>query len=145
MERVVAEVSGERLVIRARELRGNRTLSEIAVRIGMRQDELGKIERGETQGIRFETLLKLCSVYEVGLSELFAVEFISSRKESPLQRVLASIEAGSLETHQPPAKVRRKPQVEDLMMDLAEVTELPDFEESSQPRRRTRVPSAATK
>jgi len=144
MERIVAEVAGECLVIRARELRGDRTLSDIAVRMGMRQDELGKIERGETQSIRFETLLKLCSVYEVGLSELFAVESISLRRETPLTRVLAGIEAGTVQTHQP-ARGRRKLRSEDLTMNLAEATELSDFEEPLQPRRRTRVPAAATR
>lgn len=144
VERAVAEVAGERLVIRARELRGDRTLSEIAARMGMRQDELGKIERGETHSIRFETLLKLCSVYEVGLSELFAVESVAQRRVSPLARVLAGVEAGKIQTQHPP-KGRQKLQAEDLTMDLAEAVELSDFEEPLQPRRRTRVPVAATK
>lgn len=144
MERVVAEVAGECLVIRARELRGDRTLSDIAARMGMRQDELGKIERGETQSVRFETLLKLCSVYEVGLSELFAVESMSPRRESPLARVLAGVEAGTVQTHQP-AKGQRKLRLEDLTMDLDETAELSDFEEPVRPRRRTRVPTSATR
>lgn len=144
MARVVAEVAGECLIVRAQELRGERTLSDIAARIGIRQDDLSRIERGETQSIRFETLLKLCSVYEVGLSELFAVESVAPRRESPLARVLAGVEAGTVQTHQP-AKGRRKLRSEDLTMDLAEAAELSDFEEPEQPRRRTRVPAAATR
>lgn len=143
-DNVVAEVSGERLVIRARQLRGNRTLSEIAGRIGMRQDDLGRIERGETKSIQYETLLKLCSVFDVTPSQLFAVEFSPPQKASPLERVLAGIEAGSIQTHNVGPRTRRLRPAEPIL-DLEAAKEFPDFEEPITPRRRKRVPSSTSK
>jgi DNA-binding Xre family transcriptional regulator len=86
METVVAEVAGERLAIRAKELRGERTLIEVATHIGIRQDDLGRIECGETQSIRFETFLKLCAFFKVSAGELFKVESIVHHKANSLER-----------------------------------------------------------
>lgn len=140
---VVAEVAGECLVIRAKQLRGNRTLSEIAARMGMRQDDLGRIERGETKSIQYETLLKLCAVFEVTPSQLFTVESSLPRKTNPLERVLAGIEAGTIQTHKVGPRVRKLRPVE--LMDLGTATEFSDFEEPIQPRRRRQVPPSTTK
>lgn len=141
-ESVVAEVSGERLVIRAKQLRGDRTLSEIAERMGMRQDDLGRIERGETKSIQYETLLKLCTVFEVTPSQLFAVE--SSLPANPLERVLAGIEAGTIQTHTVGPRVRKLRPLEPKL-DLDAASEFSDFEEPIAPRRRKRQPISASK
>jgi len=143
-DNVVAETPGERLVIRAKELRGDRTLSEIAERIGMRQDDLGRIERGETQSIRYETLLKLCSVFNVTPDELFRVEPLDSRKPNPLERVLAGIEVGSYATHKVGPRVKKLRPTESIM-DLDAAAGLSEFEEPVAPRRRKHVPSSASK
>lgn len=141
---VVAEVAGEQLVIRAKQLRGNRTLTEIAARMGMRQDDLGRIERGETKSIQYETLLKLCAVFEVTPSQLFTVESSRPRRANPLERVLAGIEAGTIQTHKVGPRVRKLRPVEPKM-DLDAAVEFSDFEEPIAPRRRKRVPSSASK
>ena len=143
-DNVVAEVFGERLVIRAKQLRGDRTLSEIAERIGMRQDDLGRIERGETLSIRYETLLKLCTVFKVSPNELFRVEPLESQKPNPLERVLAGIEVGTYATHKVGPRVKKLRPVESIM-DLDTAAEFSDFEEPIAPRRRKRVPSNASK
>lgn len=39
-------VAGKCLVIRVKELRGDRTLSEVATRTGIRQDDLGRSNTG---------------------------------------------------------------------------------------------------
>lgn len=75
---------------------------------------------------------------------LFKVELITPRRENPLERVLISIEAGTVQTHQPAQRVR-KLQSEELIMDLTEAAEFSDFEEPEQPRARTRVPADATR
>ena len=142
-ENVVAEVAGEQLVIRAKQLRGNRTLSEIAARMGMRQDDLGKIERGETKSIQYETLLKLCAVFEVTPSQLFTVESSLPRKANPLERVLAGIEAGTIQTHKVGPRARKLRPAE-LKIDLGAASEFSDFEEPAEPRRRRQVPPNAT-
>lgn len=141
---VVAEVSGERLVIRAKQLRGDRTLSEIAERMGMRQDDLGRIERGETKSIQYETLLKLCTVFEVTPSQLFAVESSLPRRANPLERVLTGIEAGTIQTHKVGPRARKLRPVEPKL-DLDTAAEFSDFEEPITPRRRKRLPSSASK
>lgn len=142
MERVVAEIAGESLRIRAKELRGERTLSEIAARIGMRQDDLGRIERGETQSIRYETLLKLCTVFNVTPNEIFEVTSFVPRTSSPLERILSGIEAGNIRTHKVGPR-ERKIRPKEPVTELDAVAEFSDIEEPFQSRKRTRVPSSA--
>lgn len=140
---VVAEVSGGRLVIRAKQLRGDRTLSEIAERMGMRQDDLGRIERGETKSIQYETLLKLCTVFDVTPSQLFAVESSIPQRANPLERVLVGIEDGTVQTHKVGPRVR-KLRPEGPKLDLSTAPEFSDFEEPSAPRQRKRQPTSAS-
>lgn len=143
-DNIAAEVSGKRLVIRARQLRGNRTLSEIAERMGMRQDDLGRIERGETKSIQYETLLKLCTVFDVTPSQLFEVDSSAPRKNNPLERVLAGIGAGSIQTHKVGPRTRRLRAAEPIL-DQDAAKEFSHYEEPITPRRRKRVPSSASK
>jgi len=109
---VVAERNGARLTLRARELRGDRTLVEAAELVGIRQDELSRIERGETSSMRFETLLRLCEAYGVPPGELLAVEKEPSVM-SPLERVLEAVAAGTAVPHQPP-RTRSRQSVDEL-------------------------------
>jgi len=144
-EKVVAAVANERLVIRARELRGDRTLSEIAARAGIRQDDLGRIERGETQGIRYETLLKLCTALKVTPHELFKVESTVTRRGNPLDRVLAGIKAGTVQTHGIAPKVRKLQPLGPTTDSEFSAAEFSEVEEPTVPRRRTRVPASVMK
>lgn len=115
---VVAERNGARLTLRARELRGERSLGEAAALVGIRQDELSRIERGETSAMRFDTLLRLCEAYHVRPGELLDVEQDSTQM-SPLDRVLAAVSVGTATTHRPPTR-RRRLTDDDLTVDLAD-------------------------
>lgn len=97
---VVAQLDHARLAIRVRELRGAQTLSLVAERAGIRQDELGKIERGERTAIKFDTILRLCRALAVDVGELFTV-VDDSPQEPLLSGVLANIAAGRLEPSAP--------------------------------------------
>jgi DNA-binding Xre family transcriptional regulator len=101
MSHVIAERNGTRLTLRARELRGTRTLSDAAALIGIRHDELSRIERGDTTSMRFDTLLRLCDAYQVTPGELLHIEKDPATM-SPLDHVLAAITAGTATTHRPP-------------------------------------------
>ena len=94
MSSVVAERNGARLTLRARELRGDRSLVEAAALVGIRQDELSRIERGETSAMRFDTLLRLCEAYRVPPGELLSLEK-DTAGTSPLEQVLAAVAAGT--------------------------------------------------
>ena len=145
-ETVVAEVAGENcLVVRVRELRGARTLSEVAARVGMRQDDLGRIERGETSSIRYDTLLKLCTEFKVGPNEIFTVEPLTKSTPTPLERVLAAIEAGTVRTHRIPTSRGSHVLRQEESFDLADAFNFVDLEEPVTPRRRVRPLSARVK
>ena len=101
MSSVVAERNGARLTLRARELRGDRSLVEAAALVGIRQDELSRIERGETSAMRFDTLLRLCEAYRVPPGELLSLEK-DTAGTSPLEQVLAAVAAGTASVHRPP-------------------------------------------
>lgn len=79
---IVAAYGGVELHWHARELRGERTIAEMAREIGMNRDELARIERGETVQIRFETLAKLMSGFGCGLNDLLEAVPITPREES---------------------------------------------------------------
>ncbi|HUW87423.1 MAG TPA: helix-turn-helix transcriptional regulator [Candidatus Paceibacterota bacterium] len=145
-ETVVAEVAGENcLVVRVRELRGARTLSEVAARVGMRQDDLGRIERGETSSIRYETLLKLCTEFKVGPDEIFKVEPVTKSTPTPLERVLAAIEAGTVRTHKVPTSRGSHVLRQEESLDMTDSVNFADLEEPATTRRRIRPLSARVK
>lgn len=67
-----------RIVSKARQLRLNYQakrgesvqLKEVAAAIGITEAALSRIERGKTERIDFETLLKLCEFYGVGVGDI---------------------------------------------------------------------------
>lgn len=140
MSFVVAERGRARLVVRARELRGDRTLTDVAAPVGMREDELGKIERGQTHAIRLDTLLKLCEAFGVTPSDLFAVEETGSAAPSPLASVLAGVRAGVAHSHAPDW-TRARLRDDDVIVDPGAVPTLADREEPQVRRARTRAPA----
>lgn len=140
---VVAERDGSRLVLRARELRGEASLTEVAYRAGTRQDELGKIERGETEAIRFATLLRLCRAFGVTPGELFELDEPQEAADTtPFGQVLAAIRAGAVTTHDPTG-ARRRLQNGDVLQDPSVAVDVEARADPPVARGRRRVPRTA--
>ena len=91
----VAEGSDCSLIVRARELRGSRSLKEMAAAIGIRPDELSRIERGETTQIRFGTILRMLKAYHCSADELLVVED-KPRTEPLYSGVMQALKDGRL-------------------------------------------------
>lgn len=117
---VVASSPEGELAVRVRELRGERTLSEMAQMVGIRHDELGKIERGETSSIRFDTLLRMCQAFGVGVGDLLVV-VPTAPKASPslYDLVLAGVLDGTIRTSTPVGR-GVGPSGEHMLQDLDE-------------------------
>ena len=92
---VLASREGRTLLLRARELRGDLSLAAAARRIGIRADELGKIERGETRQVRWETLLGIASAYDVEVADLL-VTTSEPEIQPAYAGVLTAIRAGQI-------------------------------------------------
>jgi putative transcriptional regulator len=62
-------------------LRMRRGLSQrqLAALAGLRPDTVSALERGESTGIRFETLVRLCDVLECAPGELLEIDFDEHR------------------------------------------------------------------
>lgn len=137
---VVAERGGARLMLRARDLRGEASLTQIAQIAGIRQDDLGKIERGETHSIRFETLLRLCRAFGVSPGELFELDDSGTPpRHTPLGAVLTAVEAGRVTLHQPPS-TRRRLRDGDVLQDLDDAGQIAARAQVPVARGRRRVP-----
>ncbi len=104
----VAARSGRTLLLRARELRGPLSLVAAAVRIGIRPDELGKIERGETKQVRWETLLGMADAYNVEVGELL-VATPPPQDDAGYAGVLYAIRSGRLAASMPPRRFAHDP------------------------------------
>jgi DNA-binding Xre family transcriptional regulator len=98
----VATRQGRALLLRARELRGDLSLAAAAKRIGIRPDELGKIERGETRQVRWETLLGMVEAYEVEVGDLLVTAQAESETEPVYAGLLAAMRSGSIAGVIPP-------------------------------------------
>jgi len=98
----VATRHGRELLLRARELRGELSLAAAARRIGIRPDELGKIERGETRQVRWETLLGMAEAYEVEVGDLLVTARAASETEPAYAGLLAAMRSGSIARVIPP-------------------------------------------
>lgn len=66
----------------------NRVVSqeEVAEAINVSRTTLRRIERGDTQGIDFDTLTKLCDYYGVGVGDI--LEFVPNNKRVLGQQAL---------------------------------------------------------
>lgn len=106
----VAARSGRTLLLRARDLRGSLSLAAAAQRIGIRPDELGKIERGETKQVRWETLLGMADAYDVEVGELL-VATPQSRVEPAYAPILAALRSGQLVATVPPRRFALDPDI----------------------------------
>lgn len=114
----VAETDGAALVLRLRELRGSRSLDEAADAVGIRPDELSKIERGKTTKIAWGTLLGLLTAYRCSAGELFEVRETAPTRNSALSMAMAAVRANP-DTAVPPRRVN--PERADELAELAEV------------------------
>ena len=71
-----------RVVSKARQLRLNRaaqlgrpvTLEEVAAQTGITVAALSRIENNKNERIDFDTIMKLCGFYGVGVGELLTIE-----------------------------------------------------------------------
>jgi len=98
----VATREGRELLLRARELRGELSLATAAKRIGIRPDELGRIERGETRQVRWETLLGMAEAYEVEVGDLLVTAQAELETEPVYAGLLAALRAGGAARVVPP-------------------------------------------
>ena len=142
---VVAESGPCKLAVRARELRGDRSLTEVAKLVGIRHDELGKIERGETSAIRFDTLLRLCAAFQVDVGDLLTIEPAQVQAPTLLDEVLAGVRRGDVAVEAPVGRGTRTPRGADPYQDLAEAqAALAAISEPATPRGRRRIPASIT-
>ncbi len=84
-------------MLRAREIRGALSLTAAAKRIGIRPDELGRIERGETRQVRWETLLGMAQAYGVEVGDLLVTAAVESPSPPAYAGVLAALRSGALQ------------------------------------------------
>ncbi|MEX2291986.1 MAG: helix-turn-helix transcriptional regulator [Mycobacteriales bacterium] len=84
------------LLLCLRSLRGDRSLREAAEAIGIRADELSKIEQGRTKQIRWETLFRMLRTYRCGIDDLLHMEEQrATDTENPRAVMLAALRAGT--------------------------------------------------
>lgn len=93
----VAARRGRALILRAREIRGALSLTAAAKRIGIRPDELSRIERGETRQVRWETLLGMAQAYGVEVGDLLVTTAAESQSPPAYAGVLAALRSGTIQ------------------------------------------------
>ena len=110
---VAANVGGLQVVLHARALRGERSLREAAVLVGLNRDELSRIEKGGTTQIRFETIAKILSGYSCSLEELMEVRKIPQENKKSLYGHVVSYlaEHGAVGSEPAQRTVRSAPEV----------------------------------
>ena len=79
--REVARVDESTLNIKLAALRKERTLSEAAAMVGIRADELSRIESGKTKQIRWETMLRILLAYDCEIEDLIEIKVVAPIQE----------------------------------------------------------------
>lgn len=98
----VATVGGQHLRIRLSEIRGSRTLREFAEEVGIRADEISRIERGETHQVRWETLLRIFIAGRINIGDLFEMDTIPPQQGEPSWAApLRALRAGTVKAGLP--------------------------------------------
>ena len=98
----VAAVGDQHLRIRLSEIRGSRTLREFAEEVGIRADEISRIERGETHQVRWETLLKIFIAGRVNIGDLFEMDTTPPQQGEPSWAApLRALRAGTVKAGLP--------------------------------------------
>lgn len=136
---VVADRDGIRIRLHARRLRGDLTLANAAERVGLRREELARIERGDTVQMRFDTLAKLMSGYRCTLADLLEAERTDPAPAQPLYSgALGALASGALTS----AVGRRRAVVRSTELDDVTDGEREDFRarepDQTAPRDRSR-------
>jgi DNA-binding Xre family transcriptional regulator len=103
----VAATEESALILKAAELRRGRSLSEVAQIVGIRPEELSKIEAGKTKQIRWVTLLGLTRAYDCSLGDLLEVR---TKENDEFPERAAFLAAAKARTHKPTIRrlVRRE-------------------------------------
>lgn len=92
IETEVARIEESVLIIKIAELRKDRTLAEVAAVVGIRPEELSKIESGKTKQIRWGTLLGLLRAYDCGVEDIIEFRKVDlSHGYAPRQTYLAAL------------------------------------------------------
>lgn len=137
---VLAEIGNVRLRWHARDLRGSRSLREAAELVGMNRDELGRIERGETKQIQFQTLAKFLAAYRCTLDDLFEVEVAEGPSSAPLYAgAVAALAAGTLSAAVPGRRCVRRDSPADMVAESDESSFAGSSTQTGERRRRSPV------
>ena len=91
---------GTVLKVHLRSLRGERSLKSAAAAIGIRPDELSKIEQGKTRQIRWDTILRIALAYQCGIDEILTIEAEGhspgpAQAGGPRETMLAALRTGA--------------------------------------------------
>lgn len=92
VETEVARIDESVLVIKIADLRKDRTLAEVAAVVGIRPEELSKIESGKTKQIRWGTLLGLLRAYDCAVEDIIEVRKVgASQGYAPRETYLSAL------------------------------------------------------
>lgn len=87
----VAEREKLSLFLKLASLRKERTLTDVAAEVGIRPEELSKIEAGRTKQIRWETLLGLLEAYQCNVGDILEVRVKVQQEKTPLEIYLTAL------------------------------------------------------
>lgn len=134
----VAHDGDATLVLRAVEMRGDRSCAEAARLIGIRADELARIERGETSQVRWLTILKILRGYECSVEDLLEVEYEAPPPVEPAYvKPLQAIVDGRIARGLPARRWRAETQEDDGGWVPTDEQVLEHFGDDYERRRRT--------
>lgn len=136
----VAEEGSLALFLRAGELRGEMSRAEAARLVGIRSDELAKIERGETSQVRWVTLLKIMRAYRCSLTDLVDVRDSAPAVEPAYAKGLAALQSGALKPGLPPRRYRPDNDADEAAGAPAGDAVEREFGEQVQPKRGRKAP-----
>lgn len=133
----VAEGASLRIRSNIRVLRGDLSLAAAARAVGIDRNELRRIEKGETNQIRFDTLVKLCEAYHCTVADLLEVEPAGTTSDEPVYAGALMAFSQGLIAPAPRRAVRR-----DASLDVADLDRAGDvITEVSGRRRRRGLPT----
>lgn len=116
-------------------------LREAAELVGMNRDELGRIERGETKQIHFQTLAKFLAAYRCDIDDLFEVATTPANGPIPLYTgVVAALTAGTLPAAGTPRRSVRRRTTADVVSASDEDSFAASRQADQSPARRRRAP-----
>jgi DNA-binding Xre family transcriptional regulator len=140
----VCKEGGLALFVHAGELRGSMPRTKAAKLVGIRADELAKIERGETSQVRWVTLLKLMRAYRCSLSDLVEVRTEPATSVRPAYaKGLAALRSGRLKPGLPARRYTPEYDEEAVVAQPGEAVKKM-FGDEAQPKRGRKAPFRPT-